>query len=68
MLFSCIFLVKKGEASGRVCWGGERTSAGLQGNHTKGGMKKLLLCMDITALFMPSAVLGRFRWFRSFYV
>ena len=35
---------KKEEVSGRGCWGGERIPLTSKENHTKGGMKKLLLC------------------------
>jgi hypothetical protein len=47
----------KGEKVGgqrEGCWGGERIPLASKENHTKGGMKKLLLCTNIHALTVPT--------------
>ena len=36
------------------CWGGERVPLASKENHTKGGMKKLLLCTNSYASSVPT--------------
>ncbi len=41
------------------CWGGERIPLASKENHTKGGMKKLLLCTFIHALTVPTPLVWK---------
>jgi hypothetical protein len=50
---------EKGGGQREGCWGGERIPLASKENHTKGGMKKLLLCIQIVALTVPTFSFSR---------